>query len=54
MDLYCEEHGGEAGKFCKGLDGKELFSTLYGMYVVTLNELKVRVQAGQSGVPCPI
>jgi hypothetical protein len=26
--------------FCKGLDEKPLFSALYGMYTVTLNELK--------------
>jgi hypothetical protein len=39
--------------FCKGLDGKPLFSALYGMYTVTLKELKsvqkVSAQAGQSG-----
>jgi hypothetical protein len=39
---------------CKGLDGKPHFSSLYGMYTVTLNELKaipmVSAQAGQSGV----
>jgi hypothetical protein len=38
--------------FCKVLDGKPLFGTLY-MYTVTLNELKailkVSAQAGQSG-----
>jgi hypothetical protein len=35
--------------FCKGLDGKPLFSALYGMYMVTLNELKaVSVQAKHS------
>jgi hypothetical protein len=27
--------------FCRGLDGKPLFIALYGMYTVTLNELKV-------------
>jgi hypothetical protein len=36
--------------FCKFLDGKQLFSALYGMYMVTLNELKtvlkVNKQAG--------
>jgi hypothetical protein len=26
--------------FCKGLDGKPLFSALGGMYTVTLNEFK--------------
>jgi hypothetical protein len=40
--------------FQKGLDGKPLFNSLYGMYTVTMNELKtflrVSVQAGQSGV----
>jgi hypothetical protein len=40
--------------FCKGLDGKPLLSALYGMYMLTLNELKavlkVSAQAGQSGV----
>jgi hypothetical protein len=25
---------------CKALDGKQLFSALYGMYTVTMNELK--------------
>jgi hypothetical protein len=39
--------------FCKGLDGKQLFSAVYGMYAITLNEmkavLKVSAQAGQSG-----
>jgi hypothetical protein len=39
--------------FCKVLDGKRLFSTLYGTYTVTLKELKaflkVNAQAGQSG-----
>jgi hypothetical protein len=38
----------------KALDVKLLFSTLCGMYTVTLNELKailkVSAQAGQSGV----
>jgi hypothetical protein len=38
---------------CKALDGRPLFSGLYGMYTVTLNELKavlkVSPQAGQSG-----
>jgi hypothetical protein len=38
--------------FCKILDRKPLFSALYGMYTVTLNELKavlkVSAQAGQS------
>jgi hypothetical protein len=40
--------------FCKFLDGKPIFSALYGMYTVTLNELKavlkVSAQAGRSGV----
>jgi hypothetical protein len=39
--------------FCKGLDDKPLFIVLYGMYTVTLNELKavlkVNAQAGQNG-----
>jgi hypothetical protein len=39
---------------CKAINGKPLFSALYGMYTVILNELKtvlkVRVQAGQSGI----
>jgi dsDNA-specific endonuclease/ATPase MutS2 len=38
--------------FCKALDGKTLSSALYGMYAVTLNELKailkVSAQVGQS------
>jgi hypothetical protein len=36
--------------FSKGLDGKTLFSTPYIMYTLTLNELKVSAQVGQSGV----
>jgi hypothetical protein len=40
--------------FCKGLDGEPLFSALYGMYKVTVNEqkaiLKVSALAGRSGV----
>jgi hypothetical protein len=39
--------------FCKILDVKPLFGALYGMYTVTLNELKavmkVSAQAGQNG-----
>jgi hypothetical protein len=39
-------------KFGKFVYGKPLFSSLYGMYTVTLNELKavlkVNAQAGQS------
>jgi hypothetical protein len=39
--------------FCKAVDGKPLFSALYGMYTVTPNELKVvlkmSAQAAQSG-----
>jgi hypothetical protein len=31
----------DTAHFCKGTDGKPLFSALYGMYEVTLNELKV-------------
>jgi hypothetical protein len=42
------------GNCCKGLDEKPLFSTLYGMYTVILNELKavmkVSAQAGQNCV----
>jgi hypothetical protein len=35
--------------FYKGLDGKPLFSALYGMYTVTLNEMKaVSAQAKHS------
>jgi hypothetical protein len=38
--------------FCKGLDENPLFSSLYGMYTVTMNELKavlkVSEQAGHS------
>jgi hypothetical protein len=44
--------------FCKALVGKPLFRELYGMYTVTLNELKavikVNAQAGQSGAVCKI
>jgi hypothetical protein len=39
--------------YCKILDGKSLFSAHYGMYAVTLNEvkaiLKVNVQEGECG-----
>jgi hypothetical protein len=39
--------------FCKGVDGKPLFSDLYNMYALALKELKailkVSAQAGQSG-----
>jgi hypothetical protein len=36
--------------FCKGLDGKPLFSTLCCIYIVTLNELKAMIeQAKHSG-----
>jgi hypothetical protein len=39
--------------FCKALDGKPHFTPLYGMYTVTLNELKtilkVGTQEGQRG-----
>jgi hypothetical protein len=39
-------------KFCKFLNGKPLFSALYGMLTVTLNELKavmkMNAQAGRS------
>jgi hypothetical protein len=52
VDLYCEKCGGEQSKICKALEGKPLFSALYGMYTVTLNELKavikVTAQAGRS------
>jgi hypothetical protein len=51
VGLYCEQRGGEKSKFCKILGGNPLFSALYGMYTVTLNELKVvlkvSAQAGQ-------
>jgi hypothetical protein len=33
----------------KALDGKPLFSVLYGMHTVTLNELQVSAQAEQNG-----
>jgi hypothetical protein len=40
-----------SANFCKGLDGTPLSSAHYGMYMVTLNELKailkVSAQAGQ-------
>jgi hypothetical protein len=40
--------------FCKNLDGKPLFSALYDINMVTLNELKgvleMSAQAGQSGI----
>jgi hypothetical protein len=41
--------------FCKVLNGKNLFSALYGMYTVTLHELKAMLKAstpaGQSKTP---
>jgi hypothetical protein len=43
----------KTANFCIGLGGKPLFSTLYSMYMVTLNELKdicmVSAQAGLGG-----
>jgi hypothetical protein len=33
------------GNFCKALQGKRLFSALYGTYTVTLNELKSFLKA---------
>jgi hypothetical protein len=42
-----------SANFCKILEGKPLFSALYGIYTLTLNELKavlkVREQAGKCG-----
>jgi hypothetical protein len=40
------------GNFCKALDGKLHFGMLYGMCMVTLNELKVilKVSAQQDKV----
>jgi hypothetical protein len=43
--LYSVEEN--RAKFCKVLDGKPLFSTLYCKYMVTLKELKVSALAGQ-------
>jgi hypothetical protein len=41
------------GNFCKILKGKPLFSALYGIYTLTLNELKavlkVKAQTGKCG-----
>jgi hypothetical protein len=41
------------GNFCKILEGKRLFSALYGIYKLTLNELKavlkMKAQAGKCG-----
>jgi hypothetical protein len=49
VDHYCAEENRE--NFCKVLDGKPLFTALYDMCTVTLNELKailrVNAQAGQ-------
>jgi hypothetical protein len=45
VDLYCEQCGGEQSNFHKGVHGKLLFSTLYGMYMITLNEPKVTLKA---------
>jgi hypothetical protein len=36
---------GNRANSCRGLDGKPLFSALYGMYTVTLNELKTILKA---------
>jgi hypothetical protein len=45
---------GNRANSCKAVHGKPLFSVVYGMYIVTLNELKavlkVCAQAGQNGV----
>jgi hypothetical protein len=45
--------GENRANFCKILEGKPLFSALYGIYTLTLNELKavlkVDAQAGQCG-----
>jgi hypothetical protein len=53
VDNYCESCRENRAKVCKFLDGKLLFSALYGMYTVTLKELqavlKVNTQTGQSG-----
>jgi hypothetical protein len=35
--------------FVKVIDGKPFFSALYGMYLVTPNEMKMSAQAGQNG-----
>jgi hypothetical protein len=46
-------YSSEENNYCKALVGKPVFSALYGMYTVTLNELKAAmkasVKAGQSG-----
>jgi hypothetical protein len=39
--------------FYKDLDGKLLFSVLYGMYTVTLNELKAVLKVGIGEICCP-
>jgi hypothetical protein len=52
VGVYCECRGGEQSKFCKAPGGKPLFTALYGMHSVTLNELKavlkVSAEEGQS------
>jgi hypothetical protein len=46
---YCEKCGGEQSKFLQNPDGKLPFSSLYGMYTITLFELKaVSTQAKHS------
>jgi hypothetical protein len=52
MDFTVNNAEENRANLCKFLDGKQLFSALYGMYTVTLNELKVvfkvSAQAGQT------
>jgi hypothetical protein len=38
--------------FCKALTGKTLFSALYGMYTVTLNDLKALLKASSPAGKC--
>jgi hypothetical protein len=51
VDLYCEQHEGEQSKLLQISRWEASSCALYGMYRVTLNELKtilkVSAQAGQ-------
>jgi hypothetical protein len=39
--------------FCKALDGKTLYSALYGTYTVALQELKALLKASTTANPTP-
>jgi hypothetical protein len=53
VDDYLSNAEENRANFCKILEGRLHFSALYGIYILTVNELKivmkVNAQAGQSG-----